>query len=232
MHVSQSLKKCIWAGEYIDLAYLLETNPVPGDEQSYKFACSPNSINKLSLTTAKPKAKVDSYNSWNKAFWVLTEIVALRDPSQCLPMVQYAAELNDNIGKFTFPVTYQYNMKFMLKKQIKPQTPWNVIDNHLWSKCFSGSAKDTYHSNNQASSNFCSQHTCDNFNYRSCTWVKCKFQHKCVKCNQTGHNQSQCHNSGKTTPASSSSTTPRVHLQPSHSSQLSNPQQATQRSSQ
>ena len=116
MHVSQSLKKCIWAGEYIDLAYLLETNPVPGDEQSYKFACSPNSINKLSLTTAKPKAKVDSYNSWNKTFWVLTEIVALRDPSQCLPMVQYAAELNDNIGKFTFPVTYQYNMKFMLKK--------------------------------------------------------------------------------------------------------------------
>ena len=47
MHVSQSLKKHIWAGEYIDLAYLLETNSVPEDKKSYEFACSSNSTNKL-----------------------------------------------------------------------------------------------------------------------------------------------------------------------------------------
>ena len=29
VHVSQSIKKHIWTGEYIDLAYLLETNLVP-----------------------------------------------------------------------------------------------------------------------------------------------------------------------------------------------------------
>ena len=116
MHVLQSIKKQIWAGEYIDLAYLLETNLVPEDEKSHEFACTSNSTNKLSLTTAKPEAKIESYNSWNKAFRVLTETVSLCDPAQCLPMVQYAAELNDNIGKFTFLVTYQYNMKFHLKK--------------------------------------------------------------------------------------------------------------------
>ena len=32
MHVLQSIKKCILAGEYIDLMYLLKTNPVPEDE--------------------------------------------------------------------------------------------------------------------------------------------------------------------------------------------------------
>ena len=90
MHVSQSIKKCIWAWEYIDLVYLLETNLVPEDEKSYEFVCT-NSTYKLSLTTAKPKAKIESYNAWNKAFRVLIEIVALRDPSQHLPMVQYAA---------------------------------------------------------------------------------------------------------------------------------------------
>ena len=47
MHVSQSLKKHIWAGEYIDLAYLLETNSVPEDKKSYEFACSSNSTSKL-----------------------------------------------------------------------------------------------------------------------------------------------------------------------------------------
>ena len=89
---------------------------MPEDEKSYEFVCTSNSSNKLSLTAAKPKAKIESYNAWNKAFRVLTEIVALPDPSQCLPMVQYAAKLNDNIGKFTFLVTYLYDMKFRLKK--------------------------------------------------------------------------------------------------------------------
>ena len=86
---------------------------MPEDDKSYEFACTSNFTNKLSLTTAKPKAKIESYNSWNKAFRVLTEIVSLHDPAQCLPIVQFAAEVNDNIGKFTFPVTYQYYMKFI-----------------------------------------------------------------------------------------------------------------------
>ena len=31
LHVSNSIKKHIWAGHFIDLAYLLETQPVPED---------------------------------------------------------------------------------------------------------------------------------------------------------------------------------------------------------
>ena len=77
MHVSQSIKKCIWAREYINLVYLLETNLVPEDEKFYEFACTSHANNKLNLTTANPKAKIESYNAWNKAFRVLTEIVAL-----------------------------------------------------------------------------------------------------------------------------------------------------------
>ena len=136
MHVSSLVQKKIWTGQYIDLAYLLETQLVPDDEKAYEFSCSNNNTNKLSLTTAKPKAKVDSYTSWNKAFWVLTEIVTLRWLDQCLPMVQYAAELCNNIGKFPFQVSY--NVKFRLKKQSHPYLPWNEIDNRLWTKCFTG----------------------------------------------------------------------------------------------
>ena len=103
-------------GQYINLAYLLETQPVPEDDKAYEFSCSNNNTNKLSLTTAKPKAKVDSYTSWNKAFRVFIEIVAPKWPDQCLSMVQYAAELCNNIGKFPFQVSYNYDVKFRLKK--------------------------------------------------------------------------------------------------------------------
>ena len=141
---------------------------------------------------------------------------------QCLPMVQYAAELNDNTGKFTFPVTYQYDMKFHLKKQMKPSMPWNAIDNHLWSKCFSGAAKDSsFHSSNQFGGlNFHYQRTCDDFNFRSCTRAKCKFQHKCSKCYKTGHNQEQCHGSSGHGSTGTTSTTSITNVQASHSNQI------------
>ena len=128
-----SIMKKIWAGQYIDLTYLLETQPVPDDDKAYEFSCS-NNTNKLSLTTAKPKAKVDSYTSWNKAFRILIEIVALKWPDQCLPMVQCAAELCNNIEKFPFSVSYNYDVKFRLKKQSYPHLLWNEIDNRLWTK--------------------------------------------------------------------------------------------------
>ena len=125
------LKKRILAGQYIDLAYLLKTQLVPDDDKADEFSCSNSKTNKLSLITAKPKAKVDSYNSWNKAFKALMEIVALKWPDQCLPMVQYAAEISDNFGKLSFAATYNYDIKFRLKKQMKPALKWNEIDNSL-----------------------------------------------------------------------------------------------------
>ena len=152
--MSASIKKRIWAGQYVDLTYLLETQPVPDDDKAYEFSCSNSNTNKLSLTTVKPKPKVDSYNLWNKAFRVLTEIVALKWPDQCLPMVQYAAEISDNIGKFTFAATYNYYIKFRFKKQMKPALNWNEIDNSLWTKCFSGSGRDGCHTSASLTSAF------------------------------------------------------------------------------
>ena len=40
MHVSASIKKRIWAGQYVDLAYFCETQLVPNDDKAYKFSCS------------------------------------------------------------------------------------------------------------------------------------------------------------------------------------------------
>ena len=145
MCMSSSIKKGIWAGQYIDSAYLLEIQLVPDDDKAYEFSCSHSNTNKLSLTTSKPKTKVNSYNSWNKAFRVLTERVALKWLDQCLPMVQYVAEISDNIGKFSFAATCNYDIKFWLKKQLKPALRWNEIDNSLLTKCFSGSGREGYH---------------------------------------------------------------------------------------
>ena len=131
LHVTNSIKKQIWVGQFIDLAYLLETQPVPEDSNS----ANPN---RLSLTASKPRGKVDSYAAWNKAFRVYIEIVALKWPDQCLLMVQYSADINDNVGTFPFGTTHNCDIKFRLRHQANLALPWNKIDNRLWSKCFLG----------------------------------------------------------------------------------------------
>ena len=194
---ANSIKKCIWVGQFIDLSYLLETQLVPEDSKSYEFACSYSANpNRLSLTASKPKGKIDSYAAWNKAFRVYIELVALKWPGQCLPMVQCSTDINDNAGKFPFSTTYNYDIKFCLRRQADPLLPWNEIDNRLWSKCFARGTRES----NFSSSNFCpsSIHTnqdiktCRDFNNGTCTWSICKFQHRCSKCFTTGHNQIQC----------------------------------------
>ena len=58
LHVANSIKKCIWVGQFIELVYFLETQPVPEDSKLYEFACS-NSANpnRLSLTASKSRGK-------------------------------------------------------------------------------------------------------------------------------------------------------------------------------
>ena len=144
LHVTNLIKKCIWVGQFIDFAYLLETQLVPEDSKLYEFACS-NSANpnRLSLTASKPRGKVDSCMAWNKAFRVYIEIVTLKWPDQCLPMVQYSADINDNAGKFLLGTTYNYDIKFRLRCQANPALPWNEIDNRLWFKFFASGARDS-----------------------------------------------------------------------------------------
>ena len=236
MHVSAFIKKRIWAGQYVDLAYLLETQPVPDDDKAYEFSCSNSNTDKLSLTTAKPKAKVDSYNSWNKAFRVLTEIVALKWPDQCLLMVQYVAEISDNIGKFTFAANYNCDIKFRLKKQMKLTLKWNEIDNSLWMKYFSRSGRDSYHTSASSTSAFKknkkSDHkTCHDFNYSRCTRPVCRFPHKCNKCFRFGHNQCYCYK--QQSPGSSTlATTASINILASNSSTSRQAQHTTVRASQ
>ena len=103
----------------------------------------------------------------NKAFRVLIEIVALKWPDQCLPMVQYAAELCDNIGRFPFPVSYNYDVKFGLKRQSHPHLSWNEIDNRLRAKCFTcvkeSNPSDAFSSHKKRDSSRAGTRTCFDF---------------------------------------------------------------------
>ena len=55
-----------------------------------------------------------------RLFRVYIEIVVLKWPDQCLPMVQYSTGINDYAGKFPFGTTYNCDIKFRLRCQANP----------------------------------------------------------------------------------------------------------------
>ena len=231
IHVSTSIKEKIWVGQYIDLAYLLETQLVPEDDKAYEFSCPNNNIDKLSSTTA-------SYTSWNKAFRVLIEIVALKWPDQCLPMVQYATDLCNNIGKFPFQVSNNYDVKFRLEKQSHPNLPWNEIDNKLWTKYFTGikdsNLSSAFQSHKKGEFSRSDTWTCFDFNSSQCNRSICKFPHKCSKCFCLGHPQFECRRGAPETARStglSVNSTHQTSLQASNTNQPPQVRPATSRSS-
>ena len=107
-----------------------------------------------SLTKQSLRSKLILITLAIKLFRVLTEIVALKWPDQCLPMVQYVAQISDNIGRLTCTATFNYDIKFRLKKQMKQALKWNEIDNSLWTKYFFRSGRDGYHTSASSTSAF------------------------------------------------------------------------------
>ena len=121
LHAANSIKKCIWVGQFIGLAYLLETQSVREDFKPYEFACS-NSANpnRLSLTASKPRRKADSYTAWNKAFRVYIEIISLNGQTNVFPWastVQTSMTVLENshlVPPILMTLSSAFNVKLIL----------------------------------------------------------------------------------------------------------------------
>ena len=153
-------------------------------------------------------------------------------------MVQYAAELCDNIGKFPFQVSYNYDVKFRLNKQSHPHLPLNEIDNKLWTKYFTGvkesNPSSAFPPHKREESSRTDTGTCFDFNSSWCNGSICRFLHKCSKCFHPGHPQFECRrrlsDANRSTTGSVTSTH-RTPLPASNSNQSQQARSATSRSS-
>ena len=80
---------------YIDLGFLLDNNTNNPDEEE-QFNFFPDHVNqRISFKPTNKHALINSFNSWNKAFRVLIDIMATKWNHLCLPMVKYMHIINE-----------------------------------------------------------------------------------------------------------------------------------------
>ena len=101
-HIPLSIKSKVWSCTYVNLGTLLEsTTNNPDEEEEYDFFpdCSSN---KISFRPTTKHHTINTFSAWNKAFRVLTELLAIEWPQLCLPLIQYTHLINEQAGKFPF----------------------------------------------------------------------------------------------------------------------------------
>ena len=100
-HVPLTIKNKVWAYLYVDLGSLLESSTNPDEEEKYDLF--PDKVsNKISFRPTTKHHSITTFAAWNRAFRVLTELLAIKWPQLCLQLVQYIHLINEQVGKFPF----------------------------------------------------------------------------------------------------------------------------------
>lgn len=131
-HTTLTIKNKVWAHSYVDLGALIDSQTSDDEERFYLVPdCATNNV---TFKSNHMHVQITSFAFWTKAFRILTELMACRWPQLCLPILQYSYFINKQAGKFLFQQVYTYDEKFRHQTATNPFTPWNQIDNHLWSR--------------------------------------------------------------------------------------------------
>ena len=190
MHVSDELAKKIWAGEYINLALLLnksDANP-----------SSTFSINESGLIEVKPKPckSVQSIREWTDAFLIFSAIFIKKHPEKAGELLQYMSLIREAESRSTGSTAWRaYDESFRMRQAIEPMS-WSKIHPDLWLRTMTLQASSLpkpastgqafYHSRRPTVRPYY-----DFNSVRGCTFKQCKYDHVCLAC-RGPHAQQNC----------------------------------------
>ena len=118
-HVPLTIKNKVWSYSYVDLGTLPESSTNPDEEEEYDLF--PDKVsNKISFRPTTKHHTINTFAAWNRAFRVLTELLAIKWPHLCLQLVQYAHLINEQVGKFPFSQVYAYDKRFRHQISMDP----------------------------------------------------------------------------------------------------------------
>jgi hypothetical protein len=128
--VPQKLKDKIWAGEYIDLASLLD----PEAEVTYHLAMSkdPQSTNCLFDMVPQNKKVLASISQWDQAFTTYMAVYVVRFPDEMSDLLQYTFQIKQmsrNNGAWRL-----YDETFRRHRE-SSLIPWNSTLMDKWLEC-------------------------------------------------------------------------------------------------
>ena len=210
MHVPMALKEQVWGRQFVDFAALLRDNAVftltHDASSAMTLAVEGNQV--VVKPASAPKKKIDSIDKWTSAFHAFMSIYTERHPGRCAELLKYAEIVKSASLQFPGFGWRSYDEQFCLRQAANPARSWAELDMELWVTVAAASALVPVHASagnhgnvrsifNQGRAGtgyqVAATHVCFAFNSdKGCNWQRCRFSHRCKRCNMEGHGITTC----------------------------------------
>ena len=139
---------------------------------------------------------INSFNRWEQAFRVYSDIYLKVHPNKAQEMIQYNHIIFTASLSFHWDNVYRYDKLFRMHMEQNPTRSWGIILQQAWALCL----KDKLNVGTQSQENFRMADSrerkpkpCYKFNKGKCTYgTSCKFEHRCLVCSKFGHGSHNC----------------------------------------
>ena len=199
-HIDDTIRGKIQNLKYVDFSRLISKNRVLREDEQRLEIISKDGQTFLSPVADRESIQINSYNKWEQAFRVFSNIVTAKYPSKASELLQYNHTIHQASISYVWDNVYAYDREFRQHISRHVTRPWNVILQQAWTMLL----KDRVRSDNSFfqrghfngnGKNKGRKQICKRFNRGKCNFgLGCKFEHHCEvpKCSKFGHGAHIC----------------------------------------
>ena len=201
-HVPRSTYDKVLRGEYVELALFL--TPLTDEPAAKRVRVSEGS-GQLVLSPSLPsRRKLERLPVWLEAWSVYCALICDTQPARAVSLIRYQLCIIQAAKRYRWAAVCQYDEEFRRKLAHSPGMQWDVVDQDLYTRCFTGQAlvlcplcKRLGHTANTCTSRDqrkpgTTQPACELHNKGRCNFRNCRYRHVCSSCGAPDHVATRC----------------------------------------
>ena len=203
-HVDEVTQQKIWKSEYIDFGKLLPKDKILAEEENRLELIVKGG--KTFWSPVSETVTINSFGKWEQAFRVFSNIYTKKFPKKAGELIEYNHLIHTISLTIVWENVYAYDKEFRIHISHHPERSWAVILQQAWSiklkdrlayvgnrdklNTFHNAGTNSYTHANESGR---SSEPCHRYNRGKCKFgPKCRYEHKCSYCNETGRGILHC----------------------------------------
>ena len=204
-HIDDGMCEKIAKGQYVDFSKLLPKDRILAEENERLELVIRQG--RTFWTPMSESITINSYNRWEQAFHIYSDIYTRQHPHRSAELIQYNHIIHSISATYTWENVYLYDREFRLHLVKHPERSWSVILQQTWSMRLKDCLASNFNGNNSRSGyspknggGGPSNHggngqgkvkindPCRRFNRGYCKFgANCRYEHHCLYCLKFGH---------------------------------------------
>ena len=150
----------------------------------------------LSPVADRELTQINSYNRWEQAFRIFSNVLTSKYPGKATELLQYSHVIHTSSMSYAWDNVYAYDKEFHQHISRHPSRSWAVILQQAWTMLLKDRVRNNNNSLFQKGSGGKKRgEPCRRFNRGKCTFgLSCRYDHRCAvkKCGKFGHGAHIC----------------------------------------